>query len=475
MSGSTTSRSRVLAPVIATAATAVVVIAGVLIPQAAPAGGGPAVEVQPRTTTLCTSDPENERGLELVAGALAEGPGGLNLADLAEERAVGDPLTDTGVVAKGVEPGPYTVAATGGLTSTAAGVLLGSQDSGPDRGLAAQACGLPGTEHWFVGLGAHEVQFSTVLVTNPDAQAAEVELRVHGPRGPVTAPGSSGIAVPPHATRAIPLEGMVTAEGPLAVEVRATAGRVGAVVQDRHRSGTQPAGTDWIAAAGLPATDQVIPGVPGGAGDRDLVLVNPGERTATVRVDALTDSGSFTLKGADAVDVPPASTVRVPLTEALEGEEAALRLVAEQPVTGALLATTEHSDLASDTAAAVPAEPIRSPTVLPVVAARDVTGRVLLSNTSADSVQATVVLRDRSGKEIEQVEVEVAPGATTGVDAEGDGVWAEVTTEGAVPLHVAVVLSSERDDTAGLAWLPGTSPRVGGELPPVERDPRVAR
>lgn len=476
MTGSSMSaRSRVLAPVVAVAATAVVVVVGVLVPQATPASGGPTVEVQPRTTTICATHPDDERGPTLVAGAVAEGTGELTLADLARQRSVGDRLTDTGVVATEVEPGPYTVTATGGLTSTAAGVLLGSQDAGPDRGLSAQACALPGTEHWFVGLGAHEVQFSTVLVTNPDAQAAEVELRVHGPRGPVTAPGSSGIAVPPHATRAIPLEGMVSAEGPLAVEVRATAGRVGAVVQDRHRSGTQPAGADWIAAAGLPATDQVIPGVPGGAGDRDLVLVNPGERTATVRVDALTGSGSFTLKGADAVDVPPASTVRVPLADALEGEEAALRLVAEQPVTAALVATSERSDLAPDVAIAVPAEPIRSPAVLPVVAARDVTGRVLLSNPSADPVQAVVVLRDRSGEEVDRVEVEVAPGATAGVDAEGDGVWAEISTEGAVPLHVAVVLSSDRADTAGLAWLPGTSPRVGGELPSVARDPRVAR
>lgn len=465
---------RIVTPAVAVVATAVVVAIGVLVPQATPEQTGPAVTIEPRTTTICATDPEDERDLELVAGAVTTAGGGLALADVDGQRDVGDRVSETGLVAVRADPKPYSVTATGAMTRTAAGVLLGSGAEGTDRGLAAQACATPGTQHWFVGLGARKAQFSTVLVTNPDARAAEVELRVRGPRGPVTAPGSSGIAVPPHATRAIPLEGMVTEEGELAVEVRATAGRVSAVVQDRHRDGVEPAGTAWVGAAGAPSTDQVIPGVPAGDGARDLVLVNPGERTTTVRVDALTASGSFTLQGAEAVEVPPSSTVRVPLADVLDGDEAALRILAEQPVGAALVASSAGTDVAADTATAVPTDPVRSPAVLPVAAAVNVAGRVVLSNAGDAPTAATVVLRDRSGKEVGQEQVDIAAGSTASLAVDAAAVWAEVTTDGA-RVHAAVVLTSTRGGVAGLAWLPATSPRVGGELPSVERDPRVAR
>lgn len=466
---------RIVAPAVAAVATGAVVAIGALVPQAAPDSTGPEVTIEPRTTAICSTDPEDPRDLELVAAALTSSGGGLALGDVEAQRAVGSPLDASGVLAAKVDAKPYTVTATGAMTQTAAGVLLGSGDDGTDRGLAAQACSLPGTQHWFVGLGARKAQFSTVLVSNPDGQAAEVELRVRGPRGPVTAPGSSGIAVPPHATRAIPLEGMVTEDGELAVEVRATAGRVAAVVQDRHRDGVEPAGTAWVGSSGTPRIDQVIPGIPGGAGDRDLVLVNPGERTSTVRVDALTASGSFTLKGADAVEVPPAGTVRVPLADALGGDEAALRIIAEQPVGAAVVATSTGKDRAADTATAVPTTAVRSPLVLPVAAAADVAGRVVLSNAGEDPTTATVVLRDRSGKEVGREELEIAAGSTTGLDVAAGAVWAEVTSDDAAELHAAVVLTSTRGGVAGLAWLPATSPQVGAEWPSVERDPRVAR
>lgn len=468
-------RQRLVVPAVAIAATAVVAAVGVLVPQVGPAETGATVPIEPRTSTICAVHAEDDRSLDLVGGAVADGSGKLSLGDLERQRSVGDPLTESGVVAVGAGARPYTVTATGAMTATAAGALVGRAGDGTNRGLAAQACSPPGTDHWFVGLGAGKSQFSTVLVTNPDAQAAEVELRVHGPRGPVTAPGSSGIPIPPHSTRAIPLEGMVSGDGPLAVQLRATAGRVSAVTLDRHRSATSPAGTDWVAPAGDPGTDLVVPGVPGGAGARDLVLVNPGERTSTVRVDALTASGPFTLDGADAIDVPPASTVRVPLADALDSDEAGLRITAEQPVGAALVATSSRSGFAADTATAVPSGPVRSPVVLPVVGASGVAGRVVLTNPATDSTTATVVVRDRSGAEVKREEVELEAGATVGVDAGASGAWAEVGAADGARLHVAVVLTSDRDRTAGLAWLPGISPRVGGELPSVDHDPDVAR
>jgi len=356
------------------------------------------------------------------------------------------------------------------MAASSGGALVARAAEGVDRGLAAQPCQLAGTEHWFVGLGARDGQFSTLLVTNPDAQAAEVELRVSGPEGAVPAPGSSGIAIPPYATRAIPLEGLVSAGGTLAVQVRATAGRVRVVAQDRHRDGAQPAGTDWVVPTSAPRTSVVVPGVPGGAGPRDVVVVNPGERTTTVKVEALGADGPFALEGADAVDVPPASTVRIPVAASLAGDPAGLRITSELPVAAAVVATSEQSGLAVDTATAAAVEPITGTGVLPVAALTDTPGELQLSNAGTAPATATVVLRDRDGAEVARDEVEVPPGASVARAVTGDGVWAEVVTT-APSLHAAVVLTSERDRIAGVAWLPAVGSRVAAPVPPVRQQP----
>lgn len=468
---------RHITPAVVIAGMALVGAAGWFVPQASPPLDSGTGEVDARTTVVCATDPDDDREFELVAAGNAGGK--LRLAELGQPDDL-EVLTEPGAAALKVETNPYGVVATGPMTTSSASALLALTGSGADRGLSAQPCRGSGDDHWFVGVGAGGTQFSTVLVTNPDAQPAEVSIRFHGPEGPLNAVGASGIEVPPLATRAIPLEGMLTdgsvddLDGPMTIEVRTTAGRVEAVVHDRHQDGTETTGADWTTATVAPALSQVIPGVPAGAGERSLVVTNPGERSAVVRVEALGVDGAFVLDGADEIDVPAGATVRVPLEGPLQGDAAGLRITSDQPVVAGLNAFSEAKDRATDVTTPVAVPPIVGSAILPIVSTADVKGTVQLSNAGDQPATAEVVLRDRNGKEIERSNVELGAGATGVVEVDDPALWAEVITE-ADQLHVAVVLTSTRNQTAGLAWLPAISPPAGQALPPAVVDPRVAR
>lgn len=468
---------RHITPAVVIAGIALVGAAGWFVPQMSPPADPGRGEVTARTTVVCATDPGDDREFELVAAGTEEG--GLSLIALGESDDL-EARSEPGAVALKVSPKPYGTVATGAMTTSSGSAMMVGTASGADRGLSAQPCRSSGNGHWFAGVGAGPTQFSTVLVTNPDTQPAEVSIRFHGPEGPLTAIGGSGIEIPPLATRAIPLEGMLPdwpvdgVDGSLTIEVRTTAGRVETAVHDRHQDEAEPMGADWITPTQGPALSQVIPGIPAGDGERTLVVTNPGERSAVVRVEALGADGAFVLDGADEVDLPAGATVRVSLDSALQGDAVGLRVTADQPVVAGLNAFSETSNRASDVATPVAVPAINRSAILPIASAADVAGVIQLSNASDQPATAEVVLRDRAGDEVARSEVELAAGATGIVEVEDPALWAEIITE-SDQLHAAVVLTSTRNRTAGLAWLPAISSPAGQELPPAVVDPRVAR
>lgn len=76
---------------------------------------------------------------------------------------------------------------------------------------------------------------------------------------------------------------------------------------------TAPYSSDWVPDGLAPATDVVLPGVPAGAGQRTLVVSNPGELTAGVDIDVLSSAGLSQLTDAQRIDVPPATTQTIEL------------------------------------------------------------------------------------------------------------------------------------------------------------------
>jgi hypothetical protein len=72
--------------------------------------------------------------------------------------------------------------------------------------------------------------------------------------------------------------------------------------------------------------------VPGGSGDRRLLVAVPGEADARIGVQVITKDGSFAPQGQDSIDAPAKTVTSVALDDALTGRAAAVRLVADRPI-----------------------------------------------------------------------------------------------------------------------------------------------
>lgn len=148
--------------------------------------------------------------------------------------------------------------ADGALLAGAQGQSLDAPDF---RGLTAAVCAEPSGSTWLVG-GATTVGRTTLLLlSNPTEVAARVDLEIYGESGPVTAPGMTGIDVPPGEQRVFSLAGFAPGLEAPVVHVSARGGRVVANLQHSIVRGLDAVGVETIGAGTDPATTQVIPGV----------------------------------------------------------------------------------------------------------------------------------------------------------------------------------------------------------------------
>ncbi len=322
---------------------------------------------------------------------------------------------------------------------------------GPDRGLSAVGCAAPRTEHWFAGVDVSAQAQSEVVVVNLDGNPVSVDLGVHGAQGRVSAP--RGVEVPGNTARTISLGGLPRAEGPLTVAVTSSDGRVAAFLRQRTWAGEVPLGADWLPPAQAPATELVVAGIAAGEGARTLVVGNPGERTATVGVSFLTDSGPIELTGLEQLEVPAGTTRTLRLGTGLDGQAGALRLTSTQPVVAGVNQDTGTARGRRDPAHATAGEPLPGDGIWPLPAGRS--ARTLLQLANPAEAEATVTLISTVGGRQGQPEaVTVPPGSTKTVElAAGPANVVRVQTE-ATGLRAALVSTARLGDVRGLTVLP---------------------
>ncbi|MCC6495714.1 MAG: hypothetical protein IT193_05595 [Propionibacteriaceae bacterium] len=286
-------------------------------------------------------------------------------------------------------------------------------ENGPERGLSASGCVVPRTNHWFTGVDVREQAQSEIVVANLDGTEASVDLTVYGADGRIAAP--RGVEVPGNSAKTISLGVLPRAGSPITVAVSSSDGRVAAFLRQRTWNQDVPLGVDWLPAADEPATDLVVPGIPAGAGQRSLVLTNPGERTATVTVGVLSESGPVELTGSEQVEVPAGTTRSVTLTAGLAGEAAALQLASTQPVTAGMWLDSGGDDARSDPAFTVATPALPADSIWPLAAGKSSQTELQLAN--ASDAEATVTVTRASGSEPggEPVVVKVPPGSTVAV------------------------------------------------------------
>lgn len=285
------------------------------------------------------------------------------------------PAANSAPRAKLDKPGRKTVGAGSGevlvrgsneLAPGLAAELISTGRSGTARGLEAVTCATAGPTAWFVGVSTAAGRRDRLVLTNPEAIPAVIDLRFWDESGPVAAPpNSTGIDVPASGVVSIPLDGMAAGHQRLGLAVTATSGRVSAVVHDIDEQGIKPRGVDWIAPAQTPSRTVVIPGLPDGKLGRTLQLLAPGDTDAVVKLRLLTPDNSFAPAGLEDVDLKAGQVAEFDLSKATESTASALVVTSDRPVVAAVRLTKTvkgNSELAFATAAPALTAPAAIPT-----------------------------------------------------------------------------------------------------------------
>jgi hypothetical protein len=377
----------------------VAVVAALLVdtPPAARAGAPPpAATPLTRASVVCPGG-GNEVLVTSTSGAAGEvtvragsdelavevGPGRTAEADVGERSAV---VTGEGDLAPGLVAGRFSTP------------------------LASFDCRAPVFDQWFTGVGAGARHRSLLQLANPDEGRAVVDVEVLGADGQVEAPGLLGIAVPGGETRVLPLAEVLPRRDELALHVTVVRGRIAASVRDTIRGlGSGRSGDDALASQAAPATTNLLLGVPRGDEQRTLVLANTAAAQARATVSFVTSRATFTPAGLAEIDLPPRSTVLVPLGAALRRAAGTAEEPAEQPV-GLLVESTAPATASlamfvdDDLVTAVPADPLAGPgsALLPPG-----TKSLVLGGASGPGV-VTVTTRAADGTELGGERVELA-------------------------------------------------------------------
>ncbi|QDP95755.1 hypothetical protein FOE78_07450 [Microlunatus elymi] len=463
---------------------------GYLVPTAQPPAAGSSQPMLGRTSSVCTtgtlnagksSDSAESQVYAVAAKASANDTGTLTGRELGSADEGSAPLSvDTPGQGK-ILTGPQNsvqLTADGIMAGTSAGMVFGSTDSGEDRGLSLGACTSPVVDQWFTGLGAADRLRSQLVLSNPDDKQAEVDLTFFGPDGELSVPGGSGLLIPAGRSRTVSLQDLLgNLDGDVTVHVHASVGRVSAMARDlRSAADHTPTGADWHPASAAPANQQIIPAVPGGPGARKLIISNPGQRRANVKIEILGPDGPFTPADAGETSVEGQSVVEVEVSKGLAGQIGTVRVTSDQKVVSAVrserIGKTKPNDIAINTAQ--PA--ITSLGLAPAAVVDGSETELAISNGGSAIATADVSLINLDGVSLYHERIPVAPGASIERRVTQAGpAYLQVKTPAGSQLYGGVTLRQLTGSVNGLAAAALITPSLAGSARGTQYDPHVAQ
>jgi hypothetical protein len=332
--------------------------------------------------------------------------------------------------------GPAVVTAADDL---APGLVAGRSRSAP---LAAVDCAPPVADQWFTAAGASPTHGSVIELVNPNAGVAVADVTVRGPSGVLDVPALRGVSVPGRTSTRLDLGQVLPRRGELALEVHTSRGRLAVHVVDAYDElGSGVRSEDWLPAQAEPGEQNVLLGLGRGAGERTLVLANPGADEVRATVEVITPTSVFAPSGVEPVRVAPDATEAVSLDAVLAqaAGDGAIGLLVES--TGPVTATLRQV-LDDDLSLLAPAAELESTTAAVVPPGAK---RLLLAGPDGVGV-ATVTAYAANGRQLDQQRVELA--LDTGADV-------------AVPEKAALVtVTPERATVRAAVLLSGTGTAV---------------
>lgn len=180
-------------------------------------------------------------------------------------------------------------------------------NSADTSGFTAAACTEPSSDAWLVGGSTALGHTTLVLLANPSAVDASVNLAVYTETGLVDSPGATDIDVPAGTQKVVPLAGLAPSADATIIHMTSTGGDVAAAVEQSYEQGIQPLGIDLLQPAAAPATQLRIPGVvfstlaavgagqatDGGGSSFPVVrILVPGSADATLSVGVAPETGT---------------------------------------------------------------------------------------------------------------------------------------------------------------------------------------
>jgi Family of unknown function (DUF5719) len=256
-------------------------------------------------------------------------PGRLSLVNVAAAPAAARGSAQEFAPASGA-PVP-TAPARGGVMIQASGSMARGLEAEQTSagGLGTAPCQAPGTDFWFVGPGQKSVADIQLYLMNTDSEAADATVQILTDSGPILGSTDAGIGVPPHGIVVQSLAKLLHGSGVVALNVTTSVGRVVPAVLETS-SASEPGA--WLPPAAAPATSQILAGLPGTPGGRELYIAVPGASNAQVKVTAVTAKGSYQPTGGSGIDLPGGSAAGVALPS-LGGIPAAIQVSSSVPVT----------------------------------------------------------------------------------------------------------------------------------------------
>ncbi|MFI7616389.1 DUF5719 family protein [Nonomuraea terrae] len=353
---------------------------------------------------------------------------------------------------------PYVTKGPGGLE---AGYLVRAT-AGESRGLAGVRCTEPVPETWLVGPGPVHADVRLHLV-NADKAPALADVQVYAAEGPVSGDKGVGLEIAPGQHREIDLRTLAPSADIMAVSVTTIFGRVAAFARTTMETG----GVDWLPSAGPPATRVVVPGIPGGGGQRRLLVAAPGETDALVRLTAVSEDAEYAMRGRETVSVPAGSVVALDVTTTLAGSSAALVLSSPTPVVAGLVVTStgQPGDVAFT--AGTPSLELGS------AVARNGAGSRLVLTALGKPGKVRVQVLPAGGEAAEPFEVDIPAGRTKNVKLAAKGDFAVSVTPVAGEVYGARVVEERAGNAVLLTVQPLAPARSWTLLPPLTDTPRV--
>lgn len=145
------------------------------------------------------------------------------------------------------------------------------------NGALATNCQRPGSEQWLLGSSTSIGREALLILANPAATDATVDLQIFGANGPIDGAGLTGIAVSANRFTVLPLASYASDQQLLAVRVSSKGAAIASWVQQRTVRGTLAAGADLISPSIPAAPNLVIPGLfkRGSKDASTLIAANP--------------------------------------------------------------------------------------------------------------------------------------------------------------------------------------------------------